>query len=163
MTLACLFPWVSKRNRSPSTLHIHVLSSENWNGQLVETQDGSKIRFFSWWWDNPEKDLFYFDSIINKWLWYKSTGQINYPRNVCSTGLSRWMGLCKTAKMKKTWRVKKKNAPQIFSKNKINRSRQLSLRTPQFHPPVFFSLFYSLDMLQGLFYPAYNSHFNSRI
>lgn len=47
MTLACLFPWVSKRNRSPSTLHIHVLSSENWNGQLVETQDGSKIRFFS--------------------------------------------------------------------------------------------------------------------
>lgn len=167
MTLTCLFPWVSKRSQSPSALSkIHVLSSKNWNGQLVETHTWFQNQIFFFFWYNPEKGLFYFDSIIYKWLWYKSTGQINYPSNWCSTGLSGWMGLCKTAKMKEKKNLagqEKECSPDILQKQDKSLQTAVTAYTTN-SPTCFFSrFFYSLDPLRGLFYPAYNSHFNSRI
>lgn len=83
-----------------------------------------------------EKGLF--QSIIYKWSRYKSTGQINYPSNCSSTGLSEWVRAKQnnSDKNQETWRVRKTNALWIFSQNKIKCSGQLSLRTTHIHPPV---------------------------
>lgn len=135
MTLACLYFWVSKTNRSTSAFYnLHVISfyKENCNGLLMETQDASEIVLFSCW-NKPFSDL-----IIYKWPWYKSTGQINYPSKCSSTGLSGWVHAKQnnSDKNQETWRVRKTNGLWIFSQNKIKCSGQLSPRTPHIHPPV---------------------------
>lgn len=160
MTLACLYLCVAKTNQSPSALYNLHLLSFLW-GKLQWSVDGNTRCFRNRTFLVLKRVYL---SLIYKWSRYKSTGQINYPSNRSSTGLSGWVHAKQnnSHKNQETWRVRKTNALWIFSQNKIKCSGQLSLRTPYIHPPVI-SFFYSVDTSQGLFCPAYTGHFNSRI